>query len=100
MDKTTLLLVGEWARTRVASEEESPWTFHKLRKFADLAEELAAGMEPYPDRVCADSIQYGDAMPEQTDVTQANKKPGPPPDAPRASGGGPAAKIVRLDNFR
>jgi len=45
MDKQTLQRVGEWAQSRVASGEEPPWTFHKLKLLADLTAELAEGLE-------------------------------------------------------
>lgn len=44
MDKKTLELVGEWAQSRVASGEEPPWTFHKLKTLAEISMELAEGM--------------------------------------------------------
>ncbi len=45
MDKNTLQKVGEWAHSRVASGEEPPWTFHKLKLLAELAMELSDGLE-------------------------------------------------------
>lgn len=45
MDKNTLQKVGEWAHSRVASGEEPPWTFHKLKLLAELATELSDGLE-------------------------------------------------------
>jgi len=50
MNKNTLELVSEWARDRVASGEEPPWTYHKLKQLAALAEEFALGLE--------NSVQY------------------------------------------
>ncbi len=45
MDKNTLQMVGTWAKSRVASGEEPPWTFHKLKQLADITETLAASMD-------------------------------------------------------
>lgn len=45
MDKETLILVGEWAKSRVASGEEPPWTFHKLKQLADITKDLAEGFD-------------------------------------------------------
>ena len=44
MDKDTLIMVGEWAKSRVASGEEPPWTFHKLKQLANITQDLAEGM--------------------------------------------------------
>ncbi len=45
MDKNTLTKVGKWAQTRVAEGQEPPWTYHKLKELAELALELAEGMD-------------------------------------------------------
>lgn len=45
MDKNTLKMVGEWAQSRVASGEEPPWTFHKLKQLVDITNDLVDGME-------------------------------------------------------
>jgi hypothetical protein len=45
MNKDTLLQVGTWAKSRVASGEEPPWTYHKLQQLADLAFDIAEGMD-------------------------------------------------------
>lgn len=45
MDKNTLTKVGKWAQARVAEGQEPPWTYHKLKQLAELALELAEGMD-------------------------------------------------------
>lgn len=45
MDKNTLKMVGEWAQSRVASGEEPPWTFHKLKQLVDITNDLVEGMD-------------------------------------------------------
>lgn len=45
MIKEKLVDVSEWAQARVNSGEEPPWTFHKLKQLAELAQELAQGLE-------------------------------------------------------
>ncbi len=45
MIKEKLVDVGAWAQARVDSGEEPPWTYHKLKQLAELAQELAAGLE-------------------------------------------------------
>ncbi len=37
--------MAAWARTRVISGEEPPWTFEKLRQLNQICAELAASME-------------------------------------------------------
>lgn len=61
----TLNVVSEWARARVASGEEPPWTFHKLKQLAALTEEFAEGFES--------SVQYtpGLETDESAPATQA-----------------------------
>jgi len=45
MKKETLVKVGEWAQARIETGEEPPWTYHKLKKLAELARELAEGLD-------------------------------------------------------
>lgn len=45
MDKQTLEEVAAWAKTRVDSGKEPPWTYHNLVTLADIAKELSAGIE-------------------------------------------------------
>jgi len=45
MKKEILVEVGEWARRRVDSGEEPPWTYHKLKQLAELVQEFAEGIE-------------------------------------------------------
>lgn len=75
MDKNTLNRVGEWAQSRVASGEEPPWTYHKLKLFAEIAQDLASGM----DAVTA----FGEA-PET--VTPHNNDS--------------VSKVIQMDDFR
>lgn len=81
MDKNTLLQVGEWAQSRVASGEEPPWTFHKLKLFAEIANDLASGMEAVAtlNDVSTDMSVPHNSNGERTDTN---------------------AKIIRMDNFR
>ncbi len=44
MNKEKLIEIGEWAKSRVRSGEEPPWTFHKLKTLSELAFEFAEGM--------------------------------------------------------
>jgi len=45
MDKNTLTSVGKWAQSRVASGEEPPWTYNKLKELVQLTQDLADGMD-------------------------------------------------------
>lgn len=72
MDKNTLQMVGEWAKSRVASGEEPPWTFHKLKQLAEIASELASGME---------AVTYVEVDGASTQIQKS-------------------ANIVQLENFR
>ena len=38
-------MVGTWAQSRVASGEEPPWTFHKLKQLVDITNDLIEGMD-------------------------------------------------------
>lgn len=69
MDKNTLIQVGEWAQSRVASGEEPPWTFHKLQQLADLALGLAEGMDASTTYVVEKSGPVCEsAMVEENDI--------------------------------
>lgn len=75
MDKNTLHMVGEWAQSRVASGEEPPWTYHKLKLFAEIAQDLASGM---------DAVTTFGEPPETL--------------APQNDAG--ASKVIQMDDFR
>jgi len=45
MDKATLDEVSAWAKARVDSGQEPPWTYHNLVTLANITKELAAGLE-------------------------------------------------------
>ena len=45
MNKETLTSVGIWAQDRVASGEEPPFTFHKLKQLVDITNFLVEGMD-------------------------------------------------------
>lgn len=75
MDKNTLHMVGEWAQSRVASGEEPPWTYHKLKLFAEIAHDLASGMEAV--------TTFGEAA--EIDVATNDKS---------------TSKIVQMEDFR
>ena len=45
MDKATLEEVAKWAKARVDSGTEPPWTYHNLVTLADIAKELSAGID-------------------------------------------------------
>ncbi len=66
MNKNTLELVSEWARDRVASGEEPPWTYHKLKQLAALAEEFAIGFE--------NSIQFTPGLNTMEDEPQLSQR--------------------------
>ncbi|NNE56907.1 MAG: hypothetical protein HKN36_02265 [Hellea sp.] len=44
MDKATLKSVGKWAKDRVDSGQEPPWTYNKLKMLAELALEFSEGL--------------------------------------------------------
>ena len=44
MDKNTLQKLGEWAKARVDSGEEPPWTFYKLKQLSEISLELSESM--------------------------------------------------------
>lgn len=75
MDKNTLNTVGEWAQGRVASGEEPPWTYHKLKLFAEIAKDLANGMD-----VVATHVENVEAK--------------------RANDDGTPAKVIQMEDFR
>ena len=67
MIKEKLVDVGAWAQARVDSGEEPPWTFHKLRQLAELATELAEGLDA--------STVYTPGMEVDGRVKQAEQQP-------------------------
>lgn len=86
MDIDTLQDMAAWARARVVSGEEPPWTFQKLKSLNEICAELAAGMS-------ATSASF----PVQ-DFTQRESVPGQ--DLPMTDDQKPEAQILVLDSFR
>ena len=86
MDIETLQDMAAWARSRVVSGEEPPWTFQKLKSLNEICAELAAGMQ-------ATSASF----PAQ----DANQKASERGEAEHLQHGLPReAKIIALDSFR
>ena len=86
MDIDTLQDMAAWARSRVVSGEEPPWTFQKLKSLNEICAELAAGME-------ATSATF----PTQSVSQMANGRA----EAEHLQHGLPReAKIIALDSFR
>ena len=81
MDKNTLLQVGEWAESRVASGEEPPWTQPKLKLLAKLMEDIVDSMN------ATVGIDVGEPL-REPQVTAAVNLPEP------------AGNIIQLENFR
>jgi len=77
MDKATLDEVAKWAKARVDSGKEPPWTYHNLVTLADIAKELAAGIES------ATQMGTGSALEAYQSADREQE-----------------AGIVRLDTFR
>lgn len=86
MDIDTLQDMAAWARSRVVSGEEPPWTFQKLKSLNEICAELAAGME-------ATSASF----PAQDTTQKANEQG----EVEHSQDGLPKeAKIIALDSFR
>lgn len=86
MDIDTLQDMAAWARSRVVSGEEPPWTFQKLQSLNEICAELAAGM-------AATSASF----PVQSVTQMANGQAQAEPQEP---GQQQVAKIIVLDSFR
>lgn len=68
MDKATLDKVSAWAKARVDSGQEPPWTYHNLVTLANITKELAAGIEAAKQTESVPVLQeYHSARPEQAD---------------------------------
>ncbi len=77
MDKQTLQTVGDWAQSRVASGEEPPWTFHKLKLLAEIAHELSEGLEAstaYTPGLSDEPIENREKSENIVDITSYRKK--------------------------
>ncbi len=91
MDIETLQDMAAWARSRVVSGEEPPWTFQKLKHLNEICAELAAGM-------AATSASFPAQNTHQHNANQmANERGLAEPlghDQPKE------AQIIALDRFR
>ena len=68
MDKATLEEVSAWAKARVDSGQEPPWTYHNLVTLANIAKELSAGLEAAKRMENVPLLQeYQAERPEQED---------------------------------
>lgn len=68
MDKATLEEVRAWAKARVDSGKEPPWTYHNLVTLANITKELAAGFEAATQTENVPLLQeYQAERPEQED---------------------------------
>ena len=68
MDKATLDEVRAWAKARVDSGQEPPWTYHNLVTLMDITKELSAGLEAATRMENVPLLQaYQSERPEQED---------------------------------
>lgn len=68
MDKATLDEVRAWAKARVDSGKEPPWTYHNLVTLANITKELSAGLDAAKQTETVPLLQeYQAERPEQED---------------------------------
>jgi len=82
MDIKTLQDMAAWARSRVISGEEPPWTFQKLQQLNEICAELAASLE-------ATSTSFASQM-ESAPEWEVHLPDDPPKQA----------KVIALNKFR
>lgn len=78
--------MAAWARSRVISGEEPPWTFEKLKQLNEICAELAAGMAATSASFPVQSPNQMESVPESETHSVACLPT--------------EAKIVALDRFR
>jgi|GEM_PF-2565182 len=86
MDIDTLQDMAAWARSRVVSGEEPPWTFQKLKSLNEICAELAAGMAATSASFPSQTVNQRVNGPVEVEHLER--------DQPRE------AQIIALDTFR